>query len=110
VIRQRGYIYYARLPDVDKPKMALVVSADFVNEFLQPVVVQVTSKDRIRVFPTDVRLRPPEGGVSELSYALCHEIATLDDDVIEPEPVGRRLSDATMIEVERALQLALGIS
>jgi mRNA-degrading endonuclease toxin of MazEF toxin-antitoxin module len=88
---------------------ALVVSADFVNEFLQPVVVQVTAKDRVRVFPTDVALRPPEGGVRELSYALCHEIVTLESEFLEEAPLGRRLSDARMVEVERALQLALGI-
>jgi mRNA-degrading endonuclease toxin of MazEF toxin-antitoxin module len=82
---RRGFIYRAKL---GKERTVLVVSADFVNEFMHPVVVLVTSKHRIRVFETDVPLRAGEGGLTENSYALCHDVTTLVPEAIEPQPIG----------------------
>lgn len=108
MIVRRGHIYLVRLPRVEEKKPALVVSSDVMNEFLKPIVVQVTTTDRIRVFPTFVRLRAGEGGLPADSYALCHELHTLDDDLIDDEAIGR-ISVTRMVEVERAIRHALDL-
>jgi mRNA-degrading endonuclease toxin of MazEF toxin-antitoxin module len=105
----RGCIYYASLPVPDEDKTVLVVSAEPVGEFMKPIVVQVTSRARIRTFDTDVELRAGEGGLERNSYALCHEIATLDAEMIEETPLGRPISPRKLVEVNEALALALDL-
>lgn len=106
----RGCIYYAKLPDVpEDEKTVLVVSADAIGEFMKPVVVQITSRARIRTLPTCVELRAGEGGLDKTSYALCHQIATLAPDMIEEEPLGKPISPLKIVEVNRALGEALDL-
>lgn len=107
---RRGCIYYAKLPDVpDEDKTVLVVSPDYINEFMKPIVVQVTSRPRIRTFDTHVELRAGEGGLEKNSYALCHQIATLGIDMIDDTPLGGPISPRKIVEVNRALAEALDL-
>ena len=107
---RRGCIYYSKLPDTpDDYKTVLVVSSDPVGEFLKPIVVQVTSTARTRTFDTDVEFRAGEGGLEKISWALCHQIATMDDDWIEDEPLGKPISARKMVEVNQALAVALDL-
>lgn len=107
---ERSRIYYSKLPDTgDDRKTVLVVSSDVVGEFLSPIVVQVTSNPRIRVLPTFVELRAGEGGLERNSWALCHEIATADDSLIDEDPLGPPISPRKVAEVNRALAEALDL-
>ena len=76
---------------------------------MRPIVVQVTSRSRIRTFDTDVRLRAGEGGLEKNSWALCHQIATVSDGDIETEPLGKPISARKMVEVNQALAAALDL-
>jgi mRNA-degrading endonuclease toxin of MazEF toxin-antitoxin module len=108
---RRGWIYLSRLPGVpDEDKTVLVVSADEVGEFMRPIVVQVTSRARLRTFDTDVELREGEGGLDKNSWALCHQIVTPPDGAITEEPLSTRpISPRKMVEVNAALALALDL-
>lgn len=106
---RRGHIYLVQLPHVERDKTALVVSSNVVNEFLKPVVVQVTTTDRIRSLPTFVKLSAGEGGLTSDSYALCHELHTLDDEFIDDDPIGSMIPIPRMVEVERALKHVLDL-
>lgn len=108
--RQRGYIYDGFLRDCpDDPKPVLVVSANAVNRGMQPIVVQVTKTERPRSLPTYVVLEPGEGGVTDRSYVLCHEIATLGDEDLSEAPWGPMIPLEKLVAVERALRVALDI-
>jgi mRNA interferase MazF len=108
--RLRGYIYDGFLRDApEDPRPVLVVSSDAVNRGLQPVVVQVTTTERVRMLPTYVTLEPGEGGVRQKSYVLCHEIATLDDEDLAEQPWGPMIPARKLVAVERALMTALDI-
>jgi len=89
--------------------MVLVVSADLVSEYLGPVVVQVTRTPRIRMLPTFVELRAGQGELEDNSYALCHEIATVDDLMIDDTPLGGPISPRKIAEVNRAIAEALDL-
>jgi mRNA-degrading endonuclease toxin of MazEF toxin-antitoxin module len=106
----RGFIYKVTFPDVVQKKTALVVSLDILGEFLKPVVVQVTGTNRIRtIIDTVVQLRAGEAGLTENSYALCHEIWTLGPDLFDPEPLGQALDPLRMAQVDAALGFALDL-
>jgi mRNA-degrading endonuclease toxin of MazEF toxin-antitoxin module len=108
--RQRGYIYDGFIRDVPaEPKPVLVVSSDAVNRGMQPIVVQVTRTERVRMLPTYVVLEPGEGGVAVRSFVLCHELATLEDADIAEEPWGGMVPAHKLVAVERALMAALDI-
>jgi mRNA-degrading endonuclease toxin of MazEF toxin-antitoxin module len=108
--RRRGYIYDGFLRDVpDDPKPVLVVSADAVNRGMQPIVAQVTTTERRRTLPTHVVLEPGDGGVTQRSWVLCHELATLDDADLAERPWGPMIPHRKLIQVERALMSALDI-
>ena len=108
--RRRGYIYDGFLRDVpDEPRPVLVVSADPVNRGLQPIVAQVTTTERVRALPTFVVLEPGEAGVTQRSWVLCHELATLDEADIDERPWGPMIPRHKLIAVERALMTALDI-
>jgi mRNA-degrading endonuclease toxin of MazEF toxin-antitoxin module len=106
---RRGHIYRVQLPDVEEDKSALLVSSNVVSDHLKPVVVQVTSTLRLRGFPTCVELRQGEGGLTVLSYALCHAVHTLEHDNIDDEPIGGMISARKMVEVEHAIRRALDL-
>jgi mRNA-degrading endonuclease toxin of MazEF toxin-antitoxin module len=87
----------------------LVVSSDPISEFMKPIVVQVTSSLRLRGFPTAVLLREGEGGLMRESYALCHEIHTLDHRHFSEDPIGPRIPIPRLVEVELAIRHALDL-
>jgi mRNA-degrading endonuclease toxin of MazEF toxin-antitoxin module len=110
VSRRRGYIYDGLLRDLpDDPKPVLVVSADAVNRGMQAIVAQVTTTARRRTLPTHVVLEPGEGGVTQRSWVLCHELVTLDDADLAERPRGPMIPHRKLVEVERALMSALDL-
>ena len=85
--RRRGSIYDGFLRDVpDDPRPVLVVSADAVNRGMQPIVAHVTTRECTRALPTDVVLENGEGGITQRSWVLCDELATLDDADLAERP------------------------
>jgi hypothetical protein len=54
-------------------------------------------------------IEPPEGGVREASYVLCHYLVTLSEDKIDAEHCGV-MTGFTMLAVEKALKQALDLS
>lgn len=108
--RRRGYTYDGFLRDIPHdPEPVLVVSADAVNRGMQAIVAQVTTAERGRTLPTSVVLEPGEGGVTQRSWVLCHELATLDDADLGDRPWGPMIPHYKLIQVERALMSALDI-
>lgn len=76
---------------------------------MQAIVAQVTTTARRRTLPTHVVLEPGEGGVTQRSWVLCHELATLDDADLAERPWGPMIPHRKLIQVERALMSALDI-
>ena len=51
------------------------------------VVVPFTS--RRRGLPVHVEVRPPDGGLREVSFAMCEQVRSLAVDRLGPHPFGR---------------------
>jgi mRNA interferase MazF len=64
----------------------LIVSSDVMNHTPGKLVMVVPLTRTARQNPAHVRLLPPEGGVRDVSYAMCDQIRT-----ITTERLGRRI-------------------
>ena len=87
---------------------ALVLSPDVINEHCPVILLaSITSRKTDRVYPFEVLIEPPEGGLSERSKVLLMHLRSVDQRRL----VGSygRVSEATMRMVEEALRVATGL-
>lgn len=101
----RGFLYFA---DLDKRRPVLVISLDARNERASEVLI-VPCSTRLTDAPTHVRLRKGDGGIKSPSVLKCEQITTLHKSELGPKPLGRPLSDALVLAVERAVLRAIGV-
>lgn len=109
----RGDVLLVRLDPVEGSEQGgtrpvVVVSHDLLNEALPVLTVAaITSRKADRVFPTEVPLTPPDGGLSKPGKILLYQVRTL-----AKHRVAKRLgtlSPATLAAVGEALRLALDL-
>jgi mRNA-degrading endonuclease toxin of MazEF toxin-antitoxin module len=107
---RRAHIYWVRVPDEPggKRRPALVVSPDVRNRLANDVIV-VPISSVLREAPTHVRLRSREGGLPRASVVKCEQITTLRRDRLLPHPLSGAVSNARMLEVEKAILRAIGV-
>ncbi len=104
---ERGDVCWARLPEVGR-KPVLVVSARAVTLALRPIVVRITSIERVRPIATAVLLEEGEiSGLPARSWVICHDLFTLLDP-LALEHIGN-ISPSRMVDVEEALRAALAL-
>ncbi len=100
---RRGEVYFVRL---DKPRPALVISADALNRHaLDVCVVPMTTVEHPK-FSLRVHLKPGEAGLQRDSWAKCDQVTTLEKSLLIYPPRGR-LADDTLKRVEEGVKLAL---
>ena len=102
---RRGYIYVARL---DKLRPVLVISPNVRNELASDVIV-VPCSTRLLAAPTHVRLGRGDGGLPQVSMLKCEQITTLHQDDVRRQPLGGRIPEKRLLEVERAILRAIGV-
>jgi mRNA interferase MazF len=110
---RRGSIWRVRLDPVEGSEQGgtrpvLVVSSDLLNDPLPVVTVAViTSRKTERVFPTEVLIDPPEGGLTQRSKVLLYQTRTISK-TRATEVLGA-LSAETIRLVDAALRRALDL-
>lgn len=111
---KRGDIVRVRLDPVvgseqagERP--ALVISPDFIND-RSPIILiaAITSQKTERIYPFEVLVEPPEGGLRMRSKVMLMQLRSVDKRRI----AGRygSVSDAVMAHVEDAIRIATGIT
>ena len=111
---KRGEIVRVKLDPVvgseqagDRP--ALIISPDLINEH-SPVVLlaALTSQKTDRVYPFEVLIAPPEGGLTLRSKVMLMHLRAVDKRRL----IGRygSVSADTMLRVEEALKIATGLT
>jgi mRNA interferase MazF len=86
----------------------LVVSTSLFNQSGAGLVIAVPFTTRERGIPTHVEVRPPDGGLRELSFAMCEQVRSIATDRLAPQPFGR-VSPAILHVVEDRLRLLLNL-
>ncbi len=111
---RRGEIYEARLAPTEGSEQAgtrpvVVVSRDAINQS-SPIVVVVpctTFHPPRRVYPSQVVLRAPAGGLKVDSIALCEQVRAVAKTRLR-ERWGM-LPSAALLRIERALVITLDL-
>lgn len=110
---RRGEVYLVSFDptlgaEIRKSRPALVIQNDIANRSSPIVIVAaLTSRFQEPLYPTEVLVRTPEGGLSVDSVVLLNQIRSLDKQRLIKR-LGA-LRPGTMVQVERALQVSLGM-
>lgn len=86
----------------------LVISADPFNQSPAGLVIAVPFTTRERGIPTHVEVRPPDGGLHDISFAMCEQLRTLAADRLASRPFGN-VSPPVLRAVEDRLRLLLAL-
>ena len=84
----------------------LIVSADLFNRSPAGLVIAVPLTTRRCGIPTHVEIWPPNGGLRDVSFAMCEQLRALAADRLASRPFGR-VSAAVLEAVEDRLRLLL---
>jgi mRNA interferase MazF len=110
---RRGEIYLVNFDptigsEIRKTRPALVLQNDIANRHSPTTIVAaISSQFREPLYPTEVLIAGPEGGLSVDSVALLNQIRSIDR-----QRLAKRLGavrPATLERVERAMQISLGL-
>jgi mRNA interferase MazF len=110
---RRGEVYLVSLDptlgaEIRKTRPAVVVQNDLANRRSPiTIVAAVSSQFEERLYPTEVFVRAPEGGLTADSVVLLNQIRSVDKGRLV-----RRLGvlkAETMREIDAALLLSLGL-
>jgi mRNA interferase MazF len=94
--------------EIRKTRPALILQNDIANRSSPiTIVAAITSKFDQELYPTEVLVRTPEGGLDADSVVLLNQIRSVDRRRLVRR-IGR-LTPETMRLVDRALLLSLGL-
>jgi len=97
----------ARGSDQAGRRPALVIQNDIGNEKAPTTIVAAISSS-VRVYPMNVQINPPEGGLDHPSIIKTSQILTISKERLEKR-LGR-ISRDSMDEVDKAIKLSLALS
>ena len=109
----RGEVYVVAFDptlgaEIRKTRPALILQNDIANRSSPiTIVAAITSKFDDELYPTEVLVRAPEGGLDADSVVLLNQIRSVDRRRLMRR-VGRLVPE-TMRLVDRALMLSLGL-
>ena len=86
----------------------LIVSTDRFNQGRSQLVVAVPFTTSRRGLPIHVEVRPPDGGLHDISFAMCEQVRSLAVDWLGPQAFGR-VPVAVLNSVENRLRLLLSL-
>ncbi len=110
---RRGEVYLVSFDptvgaEIKKTRPALILQNDVANRYSPiTIVAAITSQLEDRLYPSEVIVRKPEGGLKTDSVVLLNQIRSID-----MRRLIRRLGalkSTTMNEMDRALQISLGL-
>ena len=109
----RGEVYFVAFDptlgaEIRKTRPALILQNDIANRSSPiTIVAAITTKFDQELYPTEVLVRAPEGGLETDSVVLLNQIRSVDRRRLTRR-IGR-LKSETMRRVDRALLRSLGL-
>lgn len=110
---RRGEIYLVNFDptigaEIRKTRPALVLQNNIANRYSPiTIVAAISSKFGDTLYPTEVLISPPEGGLNADSVALLNQIRSIDQQRLTKRLGAVR--PATLEKVDRAIQISLGL-
>jgi mRNA interferase MazF len=109
---RRGEVYLVTFDptvgaEIKKTRPALILQNDVANRHSSiTIVAAISSMSDEKLYPTEVQITPPEGGLAVDSVVLLNQLRSIDR-----RRLVKRLGPVrgqTMAKVERALAISLG--
>lgn len=111
---KRGQVYLVNFDptigsEIQKTRPALILQNDVSNQHSPiTIVAGLTSHfDPDDLYPTEVLVEPPEGGLTVPSVVLLNQIRSIDRQRLI-KPLGK-LKPETMQKVDEAIKVSLGL-
>jgi mRNA interferase MazF len=110
---RRGEVYLVNFDpsigrEIRKTRPALIVQNDIANRWSPITIVgAITSSPEWREYPTVVSVEPGEGGLAKPSRVLLNQVRSIDKQRLVKR-MGS-LSPITMVKVDQALRISLGL-
>ena len=111
---KRGDVYVVRFDptegvEISKTRPAVIIQNDIGNRFRDlTIATAITSKYDANLYPTEVLVKAPEGGLKTDSVILLNQIRAIDKSRL-----GRRLGTlhpSTMSLVNEAVAVSVGLA
>lgn len=109
----RGEIYLVNFDptigsEISKTRPALIIQNNIANRSSPIIIIAaITSKFDDRLYPTEVLIEPPEGGLKTTSVILLNQIRSIDLQRLIKR-IGA-IGLEKLNEVDRAIQISLGL-
>jgi mRNA interferase MazF len=95
--------------EIRKTRPAVILQNDVANRYgAVTIVAAISSHAGDDVYPTEVLVNPPEGGLEKHSVVLLNQIRTIDK-VRLVNRIGK-LGSITMKAVDRAVLISMGLT
>jgi mRNA interferase MazF len=110
---KRGEIYLVNFDptigaEIQKIRPALVLQNDIANEHSPvTIVAAITSQFDDPLYPTEVLVQPPEGGLTIDSVVLLNQIRSIDKQRLVKR-LGKLTNETTAL-VNQEIQISLGL-
>jgi mRNA interferase MazF len=110
---RRGEVYLVSFDptvgfEIPRTRPALILQNDIANRHSPiTIVAAITSQFEESLYPTEVLITPPEGGLTTPSVVLLNQIRSIDRQRLMRR-LGR-VTAGTLERVNRAIQLSLGL-
>jgi len=110
---KRGEVYVVNFDptigsEIKKTRPALILQNDIANQHSSiTIVTALTSQYDQTLYPTEVLVKTPEGGVSSDSVILLNQVRSIDKRRLVRRLGGLR--SETMEQVDRALEISFGL-
>lgn len=110
---EAGEVYVVRFDptigaEIKKTRPALIIQNDIGNRYSPiTIVAAITSKFDDELYPTEVPVAPPEGGLREPSAVALNQIRSIDKRRLLNR-LGT-LGPGTMAKVDQALRIGVGL-
>ncbi len=109
----RGDIYLVNFDptigsEISKTRPALIIQNNIANESSPiTIIAAITSKFDDRLYPTEVLIEPPEGGLKTNSVILLNQVRSIDRQRLIRR-IGA-IGSEKLNEVDRAIQISFGL-
>ena len=97
----------ARYSEQAGRRPALVIQNDIGNKKAPTTIVAAISSS-VKLYPMNVAINPPEGGLNHPSIIKTSQILTVSKERLERRLV--QINSASLNEVDRAIKLSLALS
>ena len=110
----RGDVYVVNFDptlgsEIKKTRPAVILQNDIGNRHSPvTIVAAISSQFGTELYPTEVFIEPPEGGLEKRGVVLLNQVRTIDKKRLAKK-LGT-LSRETMKRVDQALEISLGLA